>query len=328
MRDRPTGVTERDLARALADGWGIGVAALRYAPVGGGSYHWVVDDDLGERRFVTVDDLDDKGWLGRSRPAVFDGLRTAMDATLTLRRDAGLGFVVGPDPALDGRSVRPLGARHAVTVFPFLRGTPGQWGVGLSAPERAELVAMLAALHGVDPAAVRLPRREIGLSWRGDLERALRELSRPWPGGPFAEPARAVLAGAAGPVRRELELMDRRAADPAAAARTVITHGEPHPGNVIRDGGEIMLIDWDTVGLAAPERDLWMVASETGDELRRYSELTGRPVDPAGLELYRTRWALDDLSCFVRYLRAPHRRTPGAEHAWQSLDRTVAQLMQ
>jgi spectinomycin phosphotransferase len=322
-------VTERDLARALADGWGIRAAPLRYAPVGGGSYHWIVGDDEGERRFVTVDDLDNKGWLGRGRPVVFEGLRAAMDAAVTLRREAGLGFVAAPLPGLGGETVRPLGARHAVAVFPFLDGTPGQWGKELSAPERSELVKILAALHRVDPAAVRLPRREIGLSWRGDLEAALRELGQPWTGGPFAESARVLLAGAAGQVRRRLETLDRWASDVAAAAEAVITHGEPHPGNVMRGSrGEIMLIDWDTAGLASPERDLWMVASETGDELRRYTELTGRPVEVAALELYRMRWALDDLSCFVRQLRAAHRRTPGAEHAWQALDRTVAQLTQ
>ena len=87
-----------------------------------------------------------------------------------------------------------------------------------------------------------------------------------------------------------------------------------------------MLIDWDTVALAPPERDLWMVATETGDELHRYTELTGRPVDATALELYRLRWALDDLSCFVRDLRAPHRRTPGTEHAWHTLQITIAQL--
>ena len=87
-----------------------------------------------------------------------------------------------------------------------------------------------------------------------------------------------------------------------------------------------MLIDWDTVALAPPERDLWMVATGTGDELRRYTELTGRPVDPTALELYRLRWALDDISCFVRDLRAPHRRTPGTEHAWQALETTITQL--
>jgi len=342
VRDRPAGVTERDLAQALAGGWGIRAATLRYAPVGGGSYHWVVRDERGERRFVTVDDLDDKGWLGRTRPAVFAGLRAAMDAAVTLRREPALAFVVAPVPALDGRTLHPLGGRHAVAVFPFLSGAAGRWDEPLSAPDRGELVTMLAALHQADPAAVRLPRCGLTLSWRGDLEQALGELGRPWAGGPFAEPARALLAGSAGQLRRRLDTLDGWAAD-VAAEPVVITHGEPHPANTIRvpasaDGpgsapatsprSRIMLIDWDTVGLAPPERDLWMTASESGDELRHYTELTGRPVDAAAFEFYRLRWALDDISCFVRDLRAPHRRTPGAEHAWQALELSMAQITQ
>jgi spectinomycin phosphotransferase len=329
-------MTERDLVHALADGWGLSAQTLRYEPVGGGSYHWVVTSGPGEQWFVTVDDLDDKGWLGRTRPAVFAGLRAAMDASVTLRREVGLGFVAAPVPALDGQSVRPLGDAHTVAVFPFLAGSPGVWGKPLPAPDLDELIAMLAALHSVDPAAVRLRRREVGVSWRDDLEQALRELDRPWTGGPFAEPARELLAGAAGPVRRGLDGLDRWARATAAAPNLVITHGEPHPGNIIRvadgtDGaapasGAIMLIDWDTVGLAPPERDLWMIATEAGGELRRYTELTGRPVDAAGIERYRLLWALDDLSCFVRDLRAPHRRTPGSEHAWQALQITIAEL--
>jgi len=311
----------------LADGWGIRAAGLRYVPVGGESYHWVITGDQGEPWFATVDDLDGKGWLGRTRPAVFAGLRAAMDAALWLRREGGLGFVLAPVPALDGQAVRPLGDAHAVAVFPFLPGSPGQWGEPLPGPELDELVAMLAALHRVDPAVVRLPRRETGLSWRGDLEVALRELGRPWTcGGPFTEPARALLAGAAGPVRRGLDTLDRWTSGPAAAADLVITHGEPHPGNVMRIAGGIVLIDWDTVALAPPERDLWLVATETGDELRRYTELTGRPVDATALEFYRLRWALDDISCFVRDLRAPHHRTADAEHGWHSLELTIAQI--
>ncbi len=349
MRDRPAGITERDLARALADGWGLSAATLRlrYAPVGGGSYHWVVTAGPAGRWFVTIDDLDDKGWLGRTRPAAFSGLRAAMDAALWLRREAGLGFVAAPVPARDGQAVRRLGDAHTVAVFPYLYGAPGEWAMPLPAADLDELVAMLAALHRVDPAAVRLPRRDVGLSWRSDLETALREQGRPWTGGgPFTEPARALLAGAAEPVRRGLCTVDRWASGPADAASFVITHGEPHPANVIRmppDGaclpaeadadagpvrGGLMLIDWDTVALAPPERDLWMVATETGGELRRYTELTGRPVDATALELYRLRWALDDLSCFVRDLRAPHRRTPGTEHAWQALEITIAQITQ
>ena len=142
---------------------------------------------------------------------------------------------------------------------------------------------------------------------------------------PLRQPARALLAGAAGPVRRHLETLDRWSAG-WPAAPVVITHGEPHPGNVIRTPGALTLIDSDTVGLAPPERDLWLVATESGDELRRYTELTGRPVDTTALELYRLRWALDDLSCFVRDLRAPHRQTPGTEEAWQALQTTLTDL--
>ena len=38
MRDRPEGIAERDVARALTDGWGLSAETLllRYAPVGGG----------------------------------------------------------------------------------------------------------------------------------------------------------------------------------------------------------------------------------------------------------------------------------------------------
>jgi spectinomycin phosphotransferase len=339
VRDRPEGITERAVARALASGWGLTGWTLEYAPVGGGSYHWLAAGGApGDRRFVTVDDLDDKGWLGRTRPAVLAGLRVAMDAAVTLRRQAGLGFVVAPEPASTGEAVLPVGDRHAVALFPFLTGKPGDWDEPLPAPERGELIAMLAALHQVDPAAVRLPRIGFGLSWRGELEIALDELGRPWDGGPYAEPARELLAGSARLVRRELDHLDHRAAG-LAGADVVITHGEPHPGNVIRipaatprtddahpAGARLALIDWDTVGLAPPERDLWSVATASGDEVRRYTELTGRPVDPAALEFYRLRWALDDLSCFVRDLRTPHRRTPGTEDAWEALEATLADL--
>ena len=166
---------------------------------------------------------------------MFAGLRAAMDASVTLRREVGLGFVAAPVPALDGQALRPLGDAHTVAVFPFLHGSPGEWDKPLPAPDLDELVAMLAALHRVDPAAVRLQRREVELSWPDDLELALRELGRPWTGGPFAEPARELLAGAAGPVRRGLDTLDRWARAPRrAAANLVITHGEPHPGNIIR----------------------------------------------------------------------------------------------
>jgi spectinomycin phosphotransferase len=189
------------VARALDDGWRICVADLRYAAVGGGSYHWMTRDGKGGRWFVTVDDLDDKPWLGDSRPTVLDGLRGAMDTALALRREAGLRFFAAPSPALDGETVRSLGA-------------------------------------------------------------ALGELDRPWLGGPYGEPARELLMRTIGQVRGLLARFDELAVG-AAAQETVITHGEPHGANFMRAGTVTMLIDWDTTGLAPPERDLWMIVSDT-----------------------------------------------------------------
>ena len=38
-----------------------------------------------------------------------------------------------------------------------------------------------------------------------------------------------------------------------ALAKLVITHGEPHPANIMTADGRLALIDWDTLALAAPE---------------------------------------------------------------------------
>jgi spectinomycin phosphotransferase len=114
-----------------------------------------------------------------------------------------------------------------------------------------------------------------------------------------------------------------------AARAAVITHGEPHGANFMRAnfrraGSGTMLIDWDTTGLAPPERDLWMIASDTGEELRLYTAATGRAIDPAALTFYRLRWALDDMSAFIARLRAARERTADADHAWRALQETIA----
>jgi spectinomycin phosphotransferase len=170
---------------------------------------------------------------------------------------------------------------------------------------------------------------QLGLSLRGELETALGDLEKPWSGGPFSEPARTLLAGAAGAIDAVLVTFDRLSDQVMAAPNRVITHGEPHPGNVIQTAGGPMLIDWDTMGLAVPERDLWSLITGPGDDIaRRYTRATGHAIDPGALDLYRIRWALDDLAAFTRQLRAPHGHTGDAGEAWQALQEEVARATQ
>jgi spectinomycin phosphotransferase len=316
---------EGDLRLALAEGWRIQAAALRYAPVGGGSYHWEVRDQAARRWFVTVDDLEDKPWLGTTRTAVLAGLATAMEVAVALRGEAGLRFVAAPVPGTAGQAVRPVDGRYAVAVFRFVDGRPGRFGAVLAARERAARVDLLAALHQSTAAARRAAVSQVELPRRTELEILLDGRPGPWRSGPFAEAARVLLARSRPLVTSRLAAFDQLAGA-ARRAGPVITHGEPHPGNVLRAGQARVLVDWDTAGLAPPERDLWLVAGPGGRELARYARATGRPADPELLEFYRLRWALDDLSAFAARLRGPHRRTADAARAWRNLQLAIQSL--
>ena len=309
MRAGPEGFDERELVDALRDGWGLTAVGSVYVPVGGGSYHWRVEDGAGVRHWVTVDDLDHKGFLGDRREVVFDGLRRAFDAARAVRA-AGLEFVVAPVPARGGASVRRVTGRYAVSVFPYLAVPAGRFGEHRTAAERAAVVDALARLHGVAAGPVRTVRPEV--PHRAGLERALAGPDRPWSSGPYAERARAGLAAHAADVRRLLDRFDRLAG--RVPASPVLTHGEPHPGNVVFADGQVLLVDWDTLALAPPERDLWMLDTDT--ERARYTEVSGRPVDDAAIELYRLRWHLDDIASFVHRFRSPHGEDPDTAHAW------------
>ncbi len=313
------------MIESLGDGWGLGVEAVHYAAVGGGSYHWMVDDLTGTRSFVTVDDLDRKPWLGDTRESAFDGLSHAFDTAAALR-DGGLGFVVGPLPTGRGETVRRLGARHTIALFPFVRGQAGQFGQFESPDDRAAVVTMLAALHQATPAVASVaPRIDLDLPGRRHLEAALRDLNQRWSGGPFSEPARQALASHASDVAELLALADRLAADVARrSTEWVVTHGEPHAANVMRAGKSRVLIDWDTVAIAPPERDLWIVVDDTTDEALIYADATGHEIDHVAVNLFRLLWDLKDLASSIEVLRAPHRHSADTVKAYDGVTTCVS----
>jgi spectinomycin phosphotransferase len=324
VRAPPEGVETSDVIGALADHWGFEAVSVEYAPVGGGSYHWVVSDREGTRGFVTVDDLDWKHWLGDTLDSAFAGLRRAFDTAVALR-DAGLDFVLAPTPTIRGEALCRVGPRHTVALFPFVAGEAGVFGQYESA-ERAAVVEMLAELHRATPAVASLANRFVlDLPGRPRLEAALREMGRTWVGGPFSEPARQALARHAVDVAELLALADRLAADLARTGDTwVVTHGEPHAGNVMRAGESRLLVDWDTVALGPPERDLWMVLGDGADEATIYAKATGREVDHAAVDFFRLAWDLEDLAGFINVLRSPHRRSADTVKAYEAVLYCVA----
>jgi spectinomycin phosphotransferase len=319
VRALPEELHESALIGALADGWNFDVEAAEYAAVGGGSYHWVVDDREGRRGFVTVDDLDRKPWLGDTRAVVLEGLEGAFDTAVALRDD-GLDFVVAPIPARSGDAVLRAGPRYAVALFPFLDGRAGQFGT-YDPPEHAAIVAMLAALHEATPTVASIARRiDLALPGRAHLEEALAALRETWAGGPFSERARATLARHASDVVEVLALFDRLAAEvEQRSTEWVVTHGEPHAANVIRTEAGHVLVDWDTVALAPPERDLWMLVRDNADDIAGYSDATGRRPDEVALDFFRLTWDLADLAAFTHVLRSPHEHSADTVKAYDGV---------
>ena len=325
MKERPGHIDQRDLARILREQWGLVPGRLRHLPVGFGDHHWELTGAAGGRWFVTVAELAG-GWRGAGPAAGFVDLRASMETVTALHR-AGLEFAVAPVPTVGGQALARLGAGHAVAVFPYVGRAAGDFGDGLPERDRLALIAILARLHGATPLARRtaLARSPTPAS-RPALEAALGELGQPWSGGPYSEPARRLLARQAARLGRALARFDELVRAAAGSGPPVITHGEPHPGNIMRSGGRLLLIDWDTVGLAPPERDLSLIIGEAGEGADRYHEVAGRAFDPSVLTLYRARWYLDDLASAVRLFRRPHSGTADTERWFDGLAPRLARL--
>lgn len=331
MLTPPDGLPEDLLADVLARGWGLTVTSLAYRPVGWGSHHWEITDSRGGRWFVTADELENKRHA-RTEPltTAFGRLRASLATAVELRR-AGLEFVVAPVPARDGTPLAPAGERFGVAVYPWIDGQSFDWGDFPGPAHRQAVLDMLTAIHAAPPAVARHALADdLAVPHRDQLEAALAGADAS-AAGPYARPLAELMAGHAGPIRAALDIHDKqRSRALAEPARPVVTHGEPHPGNTMlaRRGDGWLLIDWDTVLVAPPERDLWSLDPGDGSVLTAYAEATGVTPRAGLLELYRLRWDLADVAVDVSRFRRPHEGTAEDDQAFELLRSVVGQLGQ
>ncbi|HYM97261.1 MAG TPA: phosphotransferase [Candidatus Sulfotelmatobacter sp.] len=319
MRSRPLDIEDGQITGALAERWGLEIRTITYAPVGGGSHHWKAVARDGTRHFVTVDDLDDKPWFGSARDHVFAKLEQCYGVAATLREAAGLEFVVAPVADRSRALVTRLSSRYTIGLFPFVEGAP-VGSFDLPPRDRPAAVRMFARLHGATRHVEAIaPRRSLELPGRADLAAALADLDRPWTGGVIAERARRWISDHAAPLARALEIYDALALEVDRPERAVITHGEPHGGNMVRTAGGLRLVDWDTVALAQPERDLWNLGEDPGQAHRLYARISGRTLDQNALRFYSLAWQLADVAAFTKRLRTARRRSADVDRAWKVL---------
>lgn len=324
MLTEPDDLDRAALEAVLERRWGLRKPQLEYLPVGFGSHHWRAVDARGTHRFVTVDDLQAGFQAGPDTDAAFAALDRAFRTAAWLRNEAELDFVVAPLHDDEGVVIRRLDDRYAVTLSPLIVGESSTFGPYESTDDRRRMGGVLGRLHAAtEHVPAGLPRREeFALPSRAALVEALDDLDRHWASGPFAEPARRLLQAHAAEVGRGLEDYDELAAKVRESSEGwVITHGEPHRANVIRDPqGGVHLVDWDTTLVAPRERDLRMVLDE---DLMGWDEYLAAARDATlnrqALELYRRWWELADIGIFVGLLRRRHERTEDVVASWENL---------
>jgi spectinomycin phosphotransferase len=256
-------------------------------------------------------------------------LDRAFRTAAVLRDNATLEFVVAPLFDRDGAVICCLSHRYALTVSPLIDGESSEYGPYEGPDDRRVMGAVLGRLHAAsEQVPTDLPRREdFAVPSRAALVEALHDLDRVWDFGPFAEPARKLLQVSAHELDRRLQEYDELAAGVGENSDSwVVTHGEPHRANVIRDPqGGVHLVDWDTTLIAPRERDLQMVLDQDLTGWEEYREHAGvASLNHEALQLYRWWWELADIAVFVAGFRRPHERTEDTVASWEILAGNLA----
>jgi spectinomycin phosphotransferase len=325
MRTQPTDLSLALLRETVIAHWGLTDPHLTYLPLGFGSHHWdVVDADSGRRWFATVDDHRNPR-MGATPAASFDALRRAMRTAAALHDEAGLAFVLAPTPDRAGEVLRPIGeTAYSVSLFPYVEGTSAPFGKFASETDRLETLRLVGRVHkATDSVPAGLPRCETFLiPRRQDLLVLFDDLETPWESGPYAEGARELVRANRGDILRAFTRYDELvAAVEADPEPWVVTHGEPHAGNILRTtGGTLLLVDWDTSMLGPKERDLWMLDEGPATDWSVYQHEMGvDAVSRRMIDLYRRWWDLGEISQYASWFRAPHEATEDTAIAWDAL---------
>lgn len=286
MLSAPSDLSTDDIRIALTGGWAILPATIAYEPVGFGSHHWSVTETGGRRWFVSAD---------RATDHLEPALRTAIAL-----RGAGLEFVVAPVPTSRGTATHAAGKGYLLAVYPHLHAEAGDFGPH-RAGDRPAIRTMLARLHATPAPAVE--PMDLDFPQRDDLRRARRTVGD----GPYGLRAKALLAGNSKLIDGLLGEYDRLRGTLPPPEQWVVTHGEPHPGNIMRTADGLKLVDWDTVRLAPEARDLWLV-----DDLPAYA-------------FFRLRWRLSEIASFAHDLSVPHADTADTSAAFGFLGDCLAE---
>lgn len=290
MREPPPDIDTDDLLAAVRAAWDADVVRVEHLAVGFGAHHWAAYVSDSPALFVTFDRLEP------ARTA--EDLEAAYAGAATLRL-SGLEFVLAPLLSGTGSPiVRFCGG--ALSCTPWLDGKSGG---GLDVEWTSQALARLHA--GPPPDTIPRWTPLVAPDFADDIE--LR-LAQPWGPGPYADMAHNAVSERLADLARWANRYHELATH-ARARAWVATHGEPHSDNQLLTPQGRYLLDWESLKLAPPERDLRELAG------------AGAPLDanPEMVEMFDLEWRLDEIKQFVVWFAAEHHGTEDDRIAFDAL---------
>lgn len=286
MRTPPESPLADDVLRLVRSAWEPDAARATYLPVGFGAHHWRIDAPSGPALFATLD--------------VPTGFRTTPLTRAAYRgvvelAEAGFSGAVVPRLTATG-DVAVTAGNGLLSVTPWLDGRSPDEVEARGSAHALRVAALLADLH-------RCPAPPSAPTWTprvasGFAERLMTKLSEPWTAGPLSEEAHRTISRARG----DLPEWERRYGRLVAHARSrrhlwVPTHGEPHHANQFLDDHGLRLVDWETLAIAPPERDIRDLPEEARGDFT---------IDERLLELFDLEWRLMEIEEYTQWFMAPH----------------------
>jgi hypothetical protein len=284
-------VDERALAELVAERYGTDSSEITFAPVGGDGWHYRCPP------FWVSVRRDRQG----HNPAAYRAARELLEA--------GCEFVLAPLADHAGQVVQHLG-RFPVLVLPLVEGAT-LFKTSVRPGEAEEIARMCRRLHAAS-CATPLSAETYDLPFADELRRGLDASNRAGlHRGPYGEALRQLMTRNRGAVEAMIseiaELADVCRADPTPM---VLTHGEPDPGNVLRDlSGRLYLIDWGDLQYGPPERD-WTSLAGLGLDLPAREQFS---------RFYRLRWDLGEIAEYTARFSAQHSGSLEDDDRWQEL---------
>ena len=269
------GLDEAELVAVVREQYGESSDRLEFEPVGEDSWCY----RLGELWVSLRRDL--RGHF----PAAYEAA--------SLLWQEGNESVMAPLAGADGEVVRTV-CGHPVVVFPHVAAAPV--AVPLAPGELDDVVGVLSCLHGSVTTAP-LSRERYELSFEDDLDWSINHaIEQGSETGPYSARLRALIrANQRTIVSLRAELKDLAATCAASDSPFVLTHGEPHPGNILRHGDRLLLADWGELMWGPAERDWYHVISSLGGSPR---------CRPDFLRFYEIRWWLSEFAEYAtRFFR-------------------------